>query len=59
VDNTLRVDSSGSTFTFYINGQYITTVTDSTWAEGRLTFFGSSETTPVDYYLDYVRVCNN
>jgi serine/threonine-protein kinase len=55
--NTLRIDSKGSAFDFYINGQYITTVTDATWPEGRLAFFGSSAVTPVSFDLHYLRIC--
>lgn len=57
--NTLRVDSSGSTFTFSINGQQMASVTDATWPEGRLVFFGAASTddTPLVFNLDYVRVC--
>jgi serine/threonine-protein kinase len=55
--NTLRIDSKGSAFDFYINGQYITTVTDATWPEGRLAFFGSSSVTPISFDLHYLRIC--
>ncbi|MBZ0295433.1 MAG: TIR domain-containing protein [Anaerolineae bacterium] len=55
--NTIRIDTRGSTFDFYVNGQYLTSVTDTTWAEGRVVFWGSSFETPIDFYLDYFRAC--
>lgn len=55
--NTLRIDNRGDNFDFYLNGQYMTTVTDNTWADGRVAFWGSSSQTPVDFYLDYFRAC--
>ncbi len=57
--NTLRIDFSGDDFDFYVNGVYITSGTDGTWSQGRVAFFGSSLQTPVDYYLDYFRICEN
>lgn len=59
--NTLHVEITGDTFAFYINGQYMATVTDATWPDGRLAFFGSASTadTPISFDLDYVRVCGN
>ncbi|MCC6614781.1 MAG: protein kinase [Anaerolineae bacterium] len=57
--NTLRVDMNGSQFDFYINGQLVDTVTDDTWAGGRVTFWGAtSSIVPVEYYLDYIRFCS-
>jgi len=57
--NTLRIDIIGDTFDLYINGQYQTSVTDSTWSEGRIAFFGSSSETPVEFNLDFFRLCRN
>ncbi|MBI5667478.1 MAG: protein kinase [Chloroflexi bacterium] len=59
--NTLQIEITGDTFAFYINGQYMATVTDATWPDGRLAFFGSASTTdtPISFDLDYVRVCGN
>ncbi len=37
--NSLRVDASGSTFSFFINGRIITTITDSSYANGDFGFF--------------------
>ena len=55
--NTLRVDIVGDEFSFYINGVFMTKITDSTWPEGRLAFFGSAKTVPAVFRLDYVRIC--
>ncbi|MEO8609698.1 MAG: protein kinase, partial [Chloroflexota bacterium] len=55
--NTLRVDIKGDTFSFYINGALLSSVTDSTWASGRLAFFGASSVVPNHFWLDYLRVC--
>jgi hypothetical protein len=57
--NTVRIDVRGDTFDFYINGDYITTVVDDTWADGRIAFWGSSEMVPTAFFLDYFRVCPN
>ncbi|MBL8161394.1 MAG: protein kinase [Anaerolineae bacterium] len=55
--NTLRVDIIEDTFSYYINGEFQTSVTDSAWPDGRFVFFGSSNATPVTLNLDYVRIC--
>jgi serine/threonine-protein kinase len=55
--NTLRVDIVEDTFSYYINGVFQTSVTESAWPEGRFVFFGSSSATPVTLNLDYVRIC--
>jgi hypothetical protein len=55
--NTLRVDIHGDTFDFYINGALLSSVTDNTWATGRLAIFGSSEVVPNHFWLDYLRIC--
>jgi serine/threonine-protein kinase len=56
--NTLRVDSVGDRFDFYINGEYMTSVTDATFASGRIAVFGAtSEIAPIEFSLDYLRVC--
>ncbi|MCB9455542.1 MAG: protein kinase [Anaerolineaceae bacterium] len=55
--NTLRIDSTGSTFDFYINGRYVDSVTDATWPDGRLAFFGSSDDVPLSFDMDYIRIC--
>lgn len=55
--NTVRIDSVGDNFTFYINGERVAEAVDSTWAEGRVAFWGSSPTTPAMFYLEYFRVC--
>jgi serine/threonine protein kinase len=57
--NTIRIDSEGSVFSFYINGVFVVSVTDETWAEGRIAFFGSSPEVPTTFLLDYIRVCEN
>ncbi|NWG18048.1 MAG: SH3 domain-containing protein, partial [Chloroflexi bacterium] len=61
VPNTLRVDISEDTFDFYINGEYVNTVVDRTWPEGRFVFFGSAaaEDTPISFNMDYMRICQN
>ncbi len=59
VPNTLRVDFAGDSFDFTINGVYVASGTDATWAEGRIAFFGSSSLTPADYYLDFIRACES
>jgi len=55
--NTLRVDIVGDVFTLYINGVYMSRVTDSTWSEGRFAFFGSSSVAPTSFRLDYLHIC--
>lgn len=55
--NTLRIDMNGGVFNFYINGQFVNVVTDSTWTEGGIVFFGSSQNTPARFDMDYVRIC--
>lgn len=55
--NTLRIDSAGPVFTFYINGQQVAQVNDSTWPEGRVAFFGSANQPPNQFYIDYFRAC--
>ncbi len=55
--NTLRVDISGNDFTLYINGEFVVTVRDSTWEQGRIVFFGSSPEVPTTFYMDYIRDC--
>ena len=57
--NVLRVESSGSTFDFYINDTFISRVTDATWADGRLAFFGSTNEPPTSFYLDSIVICQN
>lgn len=57
--NTLRVDISGSTFDVYINGVFVNRVTDSTWPDGRIAFWGTAARVPASFYLDYIRVCRN
>lgn len=59
VVNTVRVDMAGDRFELYINGEYITRVTDSTWPDGRVAFWGASSQVPVEFRLDYLRVCAN
>jgi serine/threonine-protein kinase len=56
--NTLRVDIEGDTFSFFINGTPLTTITDSTWSDGRFAFFGASRVAPVSFLLDYLRICS-
>jgi hypothetical protein len=57
--NTLRVDMRGDDFDLFINGRFITTVSDSTWPSGRIAFWGSSSILPNRFLLDYFRVCQN
>jgi hypothetical protein len=59
VVNTVRVDMAGDRIELFINGQYITRVTDSTWPDGRIAFWGASSQVPAEFYLDYIRVCAN
>ena len=59
VVNTLRVDISGDRFSFYINGDFVDSVLDSTWDSGRIAFWGSSSALPNTFRLDYLRVCEN
>jgi serine/threonine protein kinase/uncharacterized protein YraI len=56
--NTLRIDSNGDEFEFYINGIFMTKVTDTTWPDGRLAFFVASLEVPMSAYLDYLRICD-
>ncbi|MCA9904184.1 MAG: SH3 domain-containing protein, partial [Anaerolineae bacterium] len=57
--NTLRIDMNGSQFDFYINGQWVDTVTDDSRSDGRVTFWGATSTiVPVEFYLDYIRFCS-
>jgi len=55
--NTLRIDMRDDTFDFFINGRYITSVTDNTWPAGRIAFWGSSSIIPNRFLLDYIRIC--
>jgi len=55
--NTLRIDIDGDKFDFYINGVFLSSITDSTWPDGRLAFFGSSRDVPNRFSLDYLRIC--
>lgn len=57
--NTLRVDIAGNRFDFYINGLYVDSINDRTWDEGRVAFFGSTRITPLDFNMDFFRVCEN
>jgi serine/threonine-protein kinase len=57
--NTLRIDIKGSRFDFFINGRSIASVTDNTWASGRIAFWGSSSIVPNRFLLDYIRICQN
>ncbi|MBC6936049.1 MAG: hypothetical protein DWB42_09420 [Chloroflexi bacterium] len=61
IANTLRVDIREDTFDFYINGEYVNTVVDRTWPDGRFVFFGSAaaDDTPIRFDLDYMRICQN
>ena len=57
--NTVRIDVSEGAFDFYVNGQYLASVSDTTWRDGRIAFWGSSSAAelPASFYLDYIRVC--
>jgi serine/threonine protein kinase len=55
--NTLRIDIDGDRFDFYVNGVFLSSITDNTWPQGRLAFFGSSEIAPNRFWLDYLRIC--
>lgn len=57
--NLIRVDSNGSSFSFYINGIFITTVEDDTWEEGRAVFFAATDFPPVVFSMDRFRACSN
>lgn len=57
--NTLRISVENNRYDFYINGQFVRSVNESTWDEGRIAFWGSSPTTPATFSLDYFRVCAN
>jgi uncharacterized protein YgiM (DUF1202 family) len=56
--NTLRVDIDEDRFSFFVNGVPLTTIVDSTWADGRLALFGASRVAPVSFLVDYVRICS-
>jgi hypothetical protein len=58
VGNLLRIDVSGDTFSFYINGEFVASATDNTWFEGRVAFWGSSREIST-FSLDYIRLCEN
>lgn len=55
--NTLRLDIIGNVFDVFINGKYVTTVADDTWADGRLAFFGTSAIIPNTFDMEYIRIC--
>lgn len=55
--NTLRVDIVDDEFSFFINGIFVGSITDTTWPEGRFGFFGSTRNPPTSFALDYVRFC--
>jgi uncharacterized protein YgiM (DUF1202 family) len=57
--NTVRVDITGDRFDFFINGRLVESVTDSTWTDGRIVFWGSSSIVPNTFRLDYIRICEN
>ncbi|MGQ9888923.1 MAG: hypothetical protein ACUVSX_10610 [Aggregatilineales bacterium] len=59
--NTVRIDVSEDSFDFYVNGQYLASVVDATWRDGRIAFWGSSGAAylPTSFYLEYIRVCRN
>lgn len=57
--NTLRIDSSGSVFDFYVNGELTATAEDETWADGRIAFWGATNLAENQFFLDYLRVCPN
>lgn len=55
--NVIRIDMVGDRFDLFINGWLVNSVTDSTWANGRIAFWGSSSITPAAFVMDYFRVC--
>ena len=55
--NWIAVEAEGDTFAFFINGQPVTTVDDSTWPTGRLAFYGSTQDQPTRFGLEHIRVC--
>jgi hypothetical protein len=55
--NTLRIDADGDTYTLYINGQQVDTVTVPGLPVGRIAFWGSTNEPPNAFYLDYLRIC--
>ncbi|MBC7871673.1 MAG: SH3 domain-containing protein [Chitinophagaceae bacterium] len=57
--NMIRIDSFGSQFDLYINGSFIRSVEDNTWASGRVAFWGASEITPIVFRMDLFRACEN
>lgn len=59
VPNTIRISVDDNRYDFYINGQFIRSVTEDTWDEGRIAFWGSSPSTPATFSLDYIRICSN
>ncbi|MCA9888811.1 MAG: protein kinase [Anaerolineae bacterium] len=57
--NILSVSSTDDRFDFYINGQYIDTIQDNTWFDGRLAFFGSANQQPASFFLEAFQICAN
>jgi serine/threonine-protein kinase len=57
--NTVRIDINGNMIDLTINGAFLTSVIESTLADGRIAFWGASSQTPVNFYLDFIRVCRN
>lgn len=55
--NTLRIDVISNVYDLFINGQYITTIQDDTWPDGRLAFFGASGIIPNTFDMEYIRIC--
>lgn len=57
--NTVSVEIDGDSFAFYVNDVFLTRVTDSTWRDGRLAFWGSTPVQPAVFSLEHVRICSN
>lgn len=57
--NSISINMIEDTFEFYINGEFVVSVQDSTYEGGRVAFWGASETTPMLFSMDYFRVCRN
>lgn len=59
IQNLLRIDSRGSQFTLFANGELLATVNDDTWDIGRVVFWGATDVAPARFYMDYFRACEN
>jgi hypothetical protein len=54
--NVVALAASGDTLSFYINGQFIDSVTDTTYKNGQLGIYGYRGTSGLDVMVSNVRV---